>query len=104
MPRPGERTKLDPSQARIVIVGAGQAGARAAEALREAGHRGAIALVGEEDHLPYERPQLSKNILTDHEPNPTFIRGAPEWSDLDVTLLTSSKVIAADERKRVISL
>jgi p-cumate 2,3-dioxygenase ferredoxin reductase component len=101
---PRERMKLDPSQARIVIVGAGQAGARAAEALREAGHRGAITLVGEEDHLPYERPQLSKNILIDHEPSPTFIRGTQEWSDLEVTLLTSSKVITADGRKRVIGL
>jgi p-cumate 2,3-dioxygenase ferredoxin reductase subunit len=96
--------KLDPLQARIVIVGAGQAGARAAEAMRAAGHRGAITLVGEEDHLPYERPQLSKNILVDHEPNPTFIRGAREWSELEVTLLTSSRVIAADGRKRVIGL
>lgn len=96
--------KLNPSQARIVIVGAGQAGARAAEALREAGHRGAITLVGEEEHLPYERPQLSKAVLIDREPSPTFIRGTQEWSDLEVTLLTSSKVITADGRKRVIGL
>jgi FlaA1/EpsC-like NDP-sugar epimerase len=44
---------------RVVIVGAGQAGGRAAEALRAAGHVGPITLIGEEAHLPYERPQLS---------------------------------------------
>ena len=62
---------------RVVIVGAGQAGGRAAEALRAAGHVGPITLIGEEAHLPYERPQLSKPILLDNEPNPTFIR-APD--------------------------
>ncbi len=95
---------MDPLQARIVIVGAGQAGARAAEALRAAGHRGAITLAGEEEHLPYERPQLSKAILIDREPNPMFIRGAQQWSDLDVTLLTSSRVVAADGERRVVGL
>jgi NADPH-dependent 2,4-dienoyl-CoA reductase/sulfur reductase-like enzyme len=65
------------SKTRVVIVGAGQAGGRAAEALRAAGHVGPITLIGEEAHLPYERPQLSKSILLDSEPNPTFIR-APD--------------------------
>ena len=62
------------SKTRVVIVGAGQAGSRAAEALRAAGHVGPITLIGEEAHLPYERPQLSKSILLDSEPNSTFIQ------------------------------
>jgi 3-phenylpropionate/trans-cinnamate dioxygenase ferredoxin reductase component len=45
----------------MVIIGAGDAGVRAALALREGGHRGSITLVGDEPHLPYERPPLSKN-------------------------------------------
>jgi NADPH-dependent 2,4-dienoyl-CoA reductase/sulfur reductase-like enzyme len=65
------------SKTRVVIVGAGQAGGRAAEALRAAGYVGPITLIGEEAHLPYERPQLSKSILLDGEPNSTFIR-APD--------------------------
>ena len=65
------------SKTRVVIFGAGQAGGRAAEALRAAGHVGPITLIGEEAHLPYERPQLSKSILLDGEPNSTFIR-APD--------------------------
>lgn len=48
---------------RIVIVGAGQAGARCAEALRGGGYEGELHLVGEELHLPYERPPLSKRLL-----------------------------------------
>ena len=51
----------------IVIAGAGQAGGRAAEALRAHGFQGAITILGEEPHPPYERPQLSKEML--HAPD-----------------------------------
>lgn len=47
----------------VVIIGAGQAGARCAEALRVLGFEGPITLVGEEVELPYERPPLSKSLL-----------------------------------------
>lgn len=46
----------------IVIIGAGEAGTRAAFALREAGFSGAVTLLGMEPHLPYERPPLSKPL------------------------------------------
>jgi 3-phenylpropionate/trans-cinnamate dioxygenase ferredoxin reductase subunit len=49
----------------IIIVGAGECGARAALGLRESGYRQAITLIGDEIHLPYERPPLSKQILLD---------------------------------------
>ncbi len=44
----------------MVIVGAGEAGVRAAFAFREQGYQGTISLIGDEPHLPYERPPLSK--------------------------------------------
>ena len=47
----------------IVVAGAGHLGGRAAHALREFGWRGPILLIGEERHLPYERPPLSKAVL-----------------------------------------
>ncbi|MBV9661211.1 MAG: FAD-dependent oxidoreductase [Acidimicrobiales bacterium] len=49
---------------RIVIVGGSLAGLRAAEALRAGGHTGALTIIGEERHLPYDRPPLSKQVLT----------------------------------------
>jgi 3-phenylpropionate/trans-cinnamate dioxygenase ferredoxin reductase subunit len=48
---------------RHVVIGAGHAGGRAVEAMRNAGFEGEIVLVGAEKHLPYERPPLSKEIL-----------------------------------------
>ncbi|WP_172330103.1 FAD-dependent oxidoreductase [Mangrovicoccus sp. HB161399] len=44
----------------VAIIGAGEAGVRAAFALREMGHDGPVTLVSEEESLPYERPPLSK--------------------------------------------
>jgi NADPH-dependent 2,4-dienoyl-CoA reductase/sulfur reductase-like enzyme len=49
---------------RIAIVGAGLAGLRGAEALRGAGFEGRLAIIGEEAHRPYDRPPLSKRVLT----------------------------------------
>ncbi len=48
----------------MVIVGAGEAGARAAGSLRERGYDGPVTLVGDEAHGPYERPPLSKAVIT----------------------------------------
>ena len=49
---------------RVVIVGAGQAGAQVAVSLRQLGFAGEISLLGEEPHLPYQRPPLSKGYLS----------------------------------------
>lgn len=47
----------------VVIVGAGECGARAALSLRESGYPHPVILIGDEIHLPYERPPLSKQVL-----------------------------------------
>ena len=48
----------------IVIVGGGQAGSQAIDALRRGGYEGSLVLVGEEAQLPYQRPPLSKKYLS----------------------------------------
>lgn len=47
-----------------LIIGAGQAGLTAAQSLREFGFKGAIILAGSEEHAPYQRPPLSKKVLS----------------------------------------
>ncbi|MFJ3953385.1 FAD-dependent oxidoreductase [Streptomyces sp. Je 1-4] len=57
---------------RVVIVGAGIAGVQTAVALREQGWRGAITLLGDEPHPPYDRPPLSKAVLLGKAEGSTF--------------------------------
>ena len=67
---------------RIVIVGAGQAAAAAIDTLRRKGFKGAIALVGEEDAWPYQRPPLSKKYLAGAlEPERLLIRPAHFYAE-----------------------
>ncbi|MEH2243532.1 NAD(P)/FAD-dependent oxidoreductase [Nostoc sp.] len=56
------------TEERIVIVGASLAGLRGAEALRSAGFQGKLTLVGDEKNAPYDRPPLSKHLLTGEIP------------------------------------
>ena len=69
---------------RVVIVGASLAGLRAAEALRLAGFSGSLTLIGDEPHAPYDRPPLSKTVLTgwlpvEHTTLPQFVDIDAEW-------------------------
>jgi NADPH-dependent 2,4-dienoyl-CoA reductase/sulfur reductase-like enzyme len=65
----------------IVIVGASLAGLRAAQAIRRAEHGGDVIVIGAEEHAPYTRPPLSKELLAgEHEPEQTALPGR----DLDV--------------------
>lgn len=66
---------------RVVIVGGGLGGAKAAEALREQGFTGALTLVGAEDELPYQRPPLSKGYLAGTEPWEKALVLTREWYD-----------------------
>lgn len=50
---------------RVLVVGGSLSGLRAAEQLRAAGHTGPVTVVGQEPHLPYNRPPLSKAVLSD---------------------------------------
>jgi 3-phenylpropionate/trans-cinnamate dioxygenase ferredoxin reductase component len=90
---------------RVVIVGAGACGGRAAEALREAGHDGAITLVGDEDHPPYERPPLSKAAITGREPaSPATLFAGGRLAELGVELVAGVAAAAIDRDHRAVVL
>ena len=81
----------------FVIVGAGLAAGKAVEALREAGYDGQVIVYGDEQHLPYERPPLSKGYLLGNADLDTVFVHSPEWYDEhDIDLRLGSSVTAID--------
>ncbi|MCB8877713.1 NAD(P)/FAD-dependent oxidoreductase [Acidisoma silvae] len=89
----------------IVIIGAGEAGTRAALTLRERHYTGSVTLIGAETHLPYERPPLSKAAQTalDH-PSPALIGGADRLADLGITYRTGVMVTGIDRAAQTVSV
>jgi NADPH-dependent 2,4-dienoyl-CoA reductase/sulfur reductase-like enzyme len=81
----------------FVIVGAGLAGAKAAETLRAEGFDGRVVLVGEERELPYERPPLSKGyLLGAAERASAQVHDASWYAAHDVDLRTGVRATALD--------
>jgi 3-phenylpropionate/trans-cinnamate dioxygenase ferredoxin reductase subunit len=76
----------------FVIVGAGLAGAKAAETLREEGFDGRLILIGDEPERPYERPPLSKDYLRGETADAPYVHEAGFYRDKDIDLLTSTRV------------
>lgn len=87
----------------IVIIGAGECGARAAFALREKGFGGEITLTGAEPHLPYERPPLSKDGLAQAS-LPKFIAGAARYEEARITVLTGVTAESIDRVHKAVTL
>ena len=78
---------------RVVIVGAGQAGAQVAISLRQLGFAGAIVLLGDEDAPPYQRPPLSKAYLSGEMAlERTLIRSPAYYAKSAIDLRTGSRV------------
>ena len=86
-----------------MIVGAGQAGGRAAEALRAARFTGEVVLLGEECHEPYERPPLSKSVLLGEEPAAAASIHPREWyAAHGVSLRSRARVEAIAPKSRTV--
>lgn len=88
----------------VVILGAGQAGYQAATALRNEGYGGAITLIGEEAHPPYQRPPLSKTYLAGGvEPSALYLGTNDLFERHRITLLTGERVTQIDRIRRLVS-
>lgn len=89
----------------IVIVGASLAGLRTAEGLRRAGFVGRVTLVGDEQHLPYSRPPLSKQVLAGTwEPERAQLRSCADIGDLGVELRLGGRARSLDTGRRVVAI
>jgi 3-phenylpropionate/trans-cinnamate dioxygenase ferredoxin reductase subunit len=81
----------------MVIVGAGLAGASAAQTLRSEGFDGRVVLVGDEPELPYDRPPLSKSYLSGETPRAQIhLHDSAFYADHDIELLTGTRVTDLD--------
>lgn len=89
----------------VVVVGTGAAGLTVAEALRREGYDGPLVLVGEENHLPYDRPPLSKGVLLGAvETSRLALRAPAVVEALGADLLLGRRATGLDTGRRVVAL
>lgn len=89
---------------RIVIVGYGVAGLTAGDALRGAGFDGELIIVGEEPHVPYSRPALSKAVLADAAGTPDLgVLELPEPAH-GATEMLGRRAVGLRAQQRVLEL
>jgi 3-phenylpropionate/trans-cinnamate dioxygenase ferredoxin reductase component len=89
----------------VVIIGGGLAAAKTAEALRSNEFDGSVVVIAEEDHLPYERPPLSKEFLADKKGLDDFTVHDKAWyADSNIDLRTGTKVTAIDRSAHTVQL
>lgn len=88
----------------IVIVGAGQAGASAILELRANKYEGKIILVGDETHLPYERPPLSKDVILKPEETKIEILSEQKLADLGVETIRGNGVMKINAEAKTVEL
>ncbi|MFC9645358.1 NAD(P)/FAD-dependent oxidoreductase [Streptomyces mirabilis] len=87
---------------RIVVVGASLAGLRAAEALRDEGFTGELTLIGDEPYAPYDRPPLSKAVLSGWLT--TDRTELPRVRDIGARWLLDTRAVGLDPRTRRVTL
>ncbi len=89
----------------VVIVGAGAAGNAAAEALRREGYDGPIQMIGGEESVPYDRPNLSKDYLAGNAPEEWIPLHPPDfYAERKIELILGSQAAALDLAKREVRL
>jgi 3-phenylpropionate/trans-cinnamate dioxygenase ferredoxin reductase component len=86
-----------------VIVGGGLGAARTAEQLRRAEYAGPITIVSDEDHLPYDRPPLSKEVLR-AETDDVTLKPAEFYDENDITVLLGKAVRSVNTDAKTVTL
>lgn len=89
----------------VLIVGGGEAGLQAAVALREQNYDGRIMIVGEEPHLPYQRPPLSKGYLAGTVPVEELELRAPSFlAEREIEVLSGRRVTRAQSDDETVTI
>jgi NADPH-dependent 2,4-dienoyl-CoA reductase/sulfur reductase-like enzyme/nitrite reductase/ring-hydroxylating ferredoxin subunit len=101
--KPVRKPKLSPAS--VVIIGAGAAGNAAAEMLRREGYDGPITLIGADEFLPYDRPNLSKDYLAGSAPEEWIpLRSADFYREQKIDTITNTSVTAIDPETKQLTL
>jgi apoptosis-inducing factor 3 len=101
--KPVRKPKSSPAS--VVIVGAGAAGGAAAEMLRREGYDGPVTLIGADEFLPYDRPNLSKDYLAGAAPEEWIpLRPADFYREQKIEAFTNTSVTAIDPQKKQVTL
>lgn len=96
---------MNEQQANYVIVGAGHAGGRAAEALVSLGLGAQVVVLGEETFAPYERPPVSKELLAGSVGvDKLLLRPASWYAENGVRLVLDQRVVGLDTQARKVTL
>lgn len=89
----------------VIIIGGGLAGAKTAEALREKGYDGAVDLIAAENHLPYERPPMSKDYLAGTATfDDALVHPADWYKEHDITVHQGVRATAIDAAEHRVTL
>src|SRR5437762_6154148 len=101
--KPARKPKAPPSS--VVIVGAGAAGSAAAEMLRREGYDGPVTLIGADESLPYDRPNLSKDYLAGNAPEEWIPLRPPEfYREQKIDAFTNTTVTSIDPKAKQVTL
>lgn len=88
----------------MVIIGAGECGTRAALTLREEGYAGPVTLVSDETYEPYERPPLSKDLITSPTAQAKVIASRLFLAERRIDLIDGVKAVALHPKTRSVTL
>ena len=89
----------------VVIIGAGAAGGAAAEMLRREGYDGPVTLIGADESLPYDRPNLSKDYLAGNAPEEWIPLRPPEfYGEQKINTSTNTTVTGIDAKAKQVTL
>ncbi|HKS04434.1 MAG TPA: FAD-dependent oxidoreductase, partial [Chthoniobacterales bacterium] len=101
--KPARRPRSSPAS--VIIIGAGAAGGAAAEMLRREGYDGPVTLIGADEFLPYDRPNLSKDYLAGNAPEEWIpLRSADFYREQKIDVVTKTSVAAIDQKRRQVTL
>jgi len=101
--KPVRKPKSSPAS--VVIVGAGAAGGAAAEMLRREGYDGPVRLIGADEFLPYDRPNLSKDYLAGTASEEWIpLRSADFYREQKIDTFTNTSVRAIDPQEKKVTL